>query len=256
MHFENIILENISGKLIITINTPEKLNCLDLKTLRELEHVMHYVDSSSDVCGAIITGQGNRSFVSGADIEEFKSIDLNNSREFSLYGQKVFASIENCKKAIIAAVNGYALGGGCELAMACHIRILSENAKIGLPESKLGIIPGYGGTYRLPRLIGLGRAFEYMFTGKLMNSEEALEFGFANYITPQSELLGFSLSLLDSIINNSPTSIEMIIRSVNSYNSIDFQQIEADNFRNCFLKSDVLEGVDAFLKKRKPSFRK
>jgi len=256
MYLENLVVENILGKLVVTINTPEKLNCLDLKTLGELEKIIRFANNTVDIVGVIIIGQGSKSFVSGADINEFKSINVVNSREFSLYGQEVFSLIENCKKPIIAAVNGYALGGGCELAMACHIRVLSENAKVGLPEVKLGIIPGYGGTYRLPRIIGVGRALEYMLTGKLMNAQEALQFGFANHVKPFGEILEFSHSLLDSILCNSPTSIEMILNSVNSYNSNSFKEIEADNFRNCFDKSDVVEGVDAFLNKRKPNFLK
>jgi len=256
MELENILIENKSGILLITINTPKNLNCLDLKTLNELEKVIHFVYESETVSGAIITGAGDKSFVAGADINEFKTVNIDNSFEFSLNGQRVLSLIENCKKPFIAAVNGYALGGGCELAMACHLRVLSKNAQVGLPEVKLGIIPGYGGTYRFTNLIGRSKALEYMLTGKLMNSKDALQFGFANHVTTATNLINFCLELLSSVLSNSKVSIEMIIRSVNSYQLLDFTHIEAQNFTNCFKSGDVVEGIDAFLNKRKPDFTK
>lgn len=256
MDLKNILIENSSGKLIIQINTPEKMNCLDLQTLSELENVIHYINNNENIYGAIIIGSGDKAFISGADIQEFKKVDVNNALEFSLNGQRVFSLIENSKKPIIAAVNGYALGGGCELAMACHLRILSENAVIGLPEVKLGIIPGYGGTYRLANLIGKGRALEYMLSGKFMSAEDALRFGFANHVINLADLLTYSLKILDTILTNSPVSIEMILKSVNSYEQANLEMIEAENFKSCFERNDVTIGVDAFLKKKKPNFLK
>ncbi|MBK5283940.1 MAG: enoyl-CoA hydratase/isomerase family protein, partial [Bacteroidia bacterium] len=211
----NIISEG--GIQIITINRPEKLNALNRATLSELNAAMDNAIAATEIFGIIISGSGEKAFVAGADISEFSGLSVEDGKKFSAYGQNVFKKIEISSKPVIAAVNGFALGGGCELAMACHLRIASDNAKFGQPEVKLGLIPGYGGTQRLIQLIGKTKAFELLMTADIINAEQALQFGLVNYITTPIELISKCKELLGKIHQQSPYAVAKIISSVDSF---------------------------------------
>ncbi|MBA2612490.1 MAG: enoyl-CoA hydratase/isomerase family protein [Bacteroidetes bacterium] len=256
MNYTNLFTLLDGNILIITINREQRLNALNKQTIIELEDVIKNAQTQADIRAIIITGAGNKAFVSGADIKEFIGLSDSEGRALATFGQNAFNSIETSIKPILAAVNGYALGGGCELAMACHLRIASDNAIFGQPEVKLGIIAGYGGTQRLIHYIGKAKAMELHMTGRNINSAEALYLGLVNYVVPQSQLLNKSKELLNEIIINSPKSIEGIIKSINSYfesNNSGFNN-EIEEFGKCFLTNDSKEGVSAFLEKRKPNF--
>ena len=254
----NSISQNLTdGLMTITINRPEKLNALNNEVLSEIEKIIELVNNHSEIRGAIITGAGDKAFVAGADIGEFLNAPNNQGIELSKKGQAIFLKIEQSKKPIIAAVNGYALGGGCELALSCHFRIASEQAKFGQPEINLGIIPGYGGTQRLPRLIGKGRAMEMMMTGELMNAEEAYRVGLVNTICKPEELLQTVEIKMRTILSKPKFALEQLIESTNASNGeqkIGYQ-IEANAFGECFSSDEKIEGVTAFLEKRKPNFK-
>ncbi len=250
---------SISNRIAtIAINRPDKLNALNAETKAELKALFTEIKNDNAVDVVILTGAGEKSFVAGTDIKELTVLNATTGKEFSSKGQEVFDLIENLGKPVIAAVNGYALGGGCELALACHIRIASENAKFGQPEVNLGIIPGYGGTQRLARLIGRGRAMELILTGNQIDAQEALRIGLINKVVPQSELLATATAMAQLIASKGQVAIRMALKAVNMTEETtlsDGQQLEASLFGVCCDTGDFKEGTTAFLEKRKPSFR-
>jgi enoyl-CoA hydratase len=258
MNFENILvtIENNIGQ--ITINRPSKLNALNVATIQELHNAFKNLESKEEVCVIIITGEGEKAFVAGADIAEFAHFSVEEGAQLATQGQELlFDFVENLKKPVIAAVNGFALGGGLELAMACHFRIASENAKMGLPEVSLGVIPGYGGTQRLPQLIGKGRAMELIMTAGMIDAETAKNYGLVNHVVPQSELLEFTKSIAIKIIRNSPMAISKAIKAINANykDGVNGFETEIKNFGKCFGTEDFKEGTTAFLEKRKAVFK-
>jgi len=247
-------LEN--SVLTITVNRPEKLNALNKDVFADLNSVVDEVQNNSWIKSAIITGAGTKAFIAGADIAELSSLTTENARALAEHGQAIFFKIEQSKKPIIAAVNGFALGGGCELAMACHFRVASENAKFGQPEVNLGLTPGYGGTQRLTQLIGKGRAIELLITGKMIDATIALQYGLVNYVVPAEELLTKSRILLELVNEKAPLAVAACIRAANSV--FDERQngykVEIDAFTDCFGTDDFKEGTKAFIEKRKAVF--
>ena len=257
MTYNQIISEVKENILYITINREQKLNALNKEVLTELADVIAFAKESDEVRGVLITGAGEKAFVAGADISEFQNYNLAEGKELARSGHvNVFDAIENCPKPVIAAINGFALGGGLELAMACHIRIASENAKLGLPEVTLGLIPGYGGTQRLTQLVGKGRAIEMITTADMINADKAAKIGLVNEVVPQSELIGKAEEILSKIKQRAPLAVASAIRAINS--SLDKElngyDIEIEEFANCFQTADFKEGVSAFLEKRKAVF--
>lgn len=255
MKFENIILEKHGKTTVVTINRPQALNALNAQTISEISQAMDEVEADSECRVVIITGSGEKSFVAGADIKEFSDFGASQAEDLARKGQdSLFNKIENLRKPVIAAVNGFALGGGLELAMACHIRYASENAKLGLPEVTLGLIPGYGGTQRLPKLVGKGLANELIFSAKMISAQRAKEIGLVNEVFALEELLDKTKELADTISKNSPMGIAKAIEAVNlSYSENGFEK-EIKSFGELFEMEDKKEGVAAFLEKRKPSF--
>lgn len=246
------------GVLTITISRPESLNALNAETLAEIRSVMDEVYNSKDIKGAIFIGEGAKAFVAGADIKEIAELNELNARKFAENGQEIFSLIEECEKPIIAAVNGFALGGGCELAMACHVRIAMVNAKFGQPEVNLGIIPGYGGTQRLTQLVGKGKALELMMTGDMITAEEALKLGLVNHVVAsREELMDLSLKIMNKILSKAPLAIGMVVNCVNAFFSAEENgyQTEANSFSHCTKTHDFKEGTSAFIAKRKPEFK-
>ena len=256
MDLKNILLSQVDSTLLVTINRPEKLNALNFETLNELKFCIKKIYDDPKIKGAIITGSGEKAFVAGADIAEIAKLNEINGRKASENGQEILQMIENCPKLIIAAVNGYALGGGCELAMACHIRVAANNAKFGQPEINLGILPGYGGTQRLPSLVGKGKAMEIMLTGEMIEAQNAKEIGLVNYLSSNEELLNKCFEIQKKIADKPAISIGLIIDCVNSayHKDEDGYQTEANAFANCISTGDFHEGTSAFLQKRKPIF--
>ena len=257
MNFENILVDIENGIGLITINRPAKLNALNVATIQELHDAFENLESNSDVRVIIITGEGEKAFVAGADISEFASFTVQEGAQLAAQGQELlFDFVENMKKPVIAAVNGFALGGGLELAMACHFRIASDNAKMGLPEVSLGVIPGYGGTQRLPQLIGKGRAMEMIMTAGMIDAETAKTYGLVNHVVAQSELLDFTRGIAAKIMRNSPFAIGRAIKCVNANfkDGVNGFETEIINFGKCFETEDFKEGTSAFLEKRKAEF--
>jgi enoyl-CoA hydratase len=248
-------LEN--GIFIITINRPDKLNALNKDVMNDLEKVMDEVNSNAEVKAVIITGAGPKSFVAGADISEFVGLSKEEGMKLAQKGQNTFFKIENSKKPVVAAVNGFALGGGCELAMACHFRIASENAKFGQPEVNLGLIPGYGGTQRLVHLIGKGRAMELLMSAGMIDAPTALQYGLVNYVVPQEELLNKAKSILETINTKAPVAIANCITCANAAvtDAANGFEKEVQLFGECFATEDMKEGTTAFLEKRKAAFQ-
>ncbi len=242
----------------ITINRPDKLNALNAQAKKELKQLLLEIKFNDSIDVVIITGAGEKAFVAGTDIGELKALNGQTGKEFSLMGQEVFDLIENLGKPVIAAINGYALGGGCELALACHIRIASENAKFGQPEVNLGIIPGYGGTQRLARLIGRGAAMEIILTGNPIDANEALRLGLVNRVVPLSDLLAAATTIAEAITSKGQIAIRMALKAVNMTQEAtlsDGQLLEASLFGVCCDTEDFKEGTAAFLEKRKPGFK-
>jgi enoyl-CoA hydratase len=256
-NYKNILVELSGSVTTITINRPDKLNALNQQTMEELRSAFQVINDSKDVRGVIVTGADEKAFVAGADIKEFSEINEFNARKFAENGQEVFDLVQNCHAPVIAAVNGFALGGGCELAMACHMRVATEHAKFGQPEINLGIIPGYGGTQRLTQLIGKAKAMELMLTGDMITAAEALTLGLVNYVVPASELMVKVNSLMGKIIEKAPLAVGMVIDCVNAaFNAEeDGYQTEANSFARCCGTADFVEGTTAFLEKRKPVFK-
>lgn len=255
MEFKNIVLEKEEKISIITINRPESLNALNAETISELSSALDTVENDNDCRVIIITGSGEKSFVAGADIKEFSDFGQEKAEELARIGQNsLFNKIENLNKPIIAAVNGFALGGGLELAISCHIRYASENAKLGLPEVTLGLIPGYGGTQRLPKLVGKGLANEMIFSAKMIPASRAKEIGLVNEVFTLEELLPKTKELATVISRNSPQGISKAIAAVNASDKEYGFELEIKSFGELFDMEDKKEGVSAFLEKRKPNF--
>lgn len=258
MIFENILLEHEKGIATVFINRPEKLNALNRATIQELHDALKTMDENPEVRVIIITGTGEKAFVAGADIAEFAHFSENEGSQLAAKGQELlFDYIENMKTPVIAAINGFALGGGLELAMACHFRIASDNAKMGLPETSLGVIPGYGGTQRLPQLVGKGRAMELIMTAGMIDAETAKNYGLVNYVVPQADLFATYMTLANKIMRNSPIAIAKAIQAVNAnfVSGVNGFDVEIKNFGDCFATDDFKEGTRAFLEKRKAEFK-
>jgi len=255
MSYENILLNKENKIAVITINRPESLNALNAKTISELSSALEELNEDAECRAIILTGSGEKSFVAGADIKEFSDFGQEKAQELARNGHhSLFNKIENMTKPVIAAVNGFALGGGLELAMACHIRYASENAKLGLPEVTLGLIPGYGGTQRLPKLVGKGIANEMIFSAKMVPAARAKEIGLVNEVYPIEELLTKTRELANTIAGNSPMAISKAIHAVNLSDTEKGFETEITYFGELFDMSDKKEGVAAFLEKRKPNF--
>ena len=257
MNYENILVTTNENIATITINRPTKLNALNVATIQELHDAFENLNNQHEIRAIILTGSGEKAFVAGADISEFANFSIEEGAQLAAQGQEIlFDFVENLKTPVIAAVNGFALGGGLELAMACHFRIASDNAKMGLPEVSLGVIPGYGGTQRLPQLIGKGRAIEMIMTAGMIDAETAKSYGLVNNVIPQAELLDFCNSIAQKISKNSPVAISQAIKAVNA-NFKDGEngfKTEIKAFGKCFGTNDFKEGTTAFLEKRKAVF--
>ena len=257
MDYTQIISEIREKTLYITINRAQKLNALNKEVLTELADAIAFAKNSDEVLAVLITGAGEKAFVAGADISEFQNYTLEEAKELARTGhQTVFDAIENCSKPVLAVINGFALGGGLELALACHIRIASENAKLGLPEVTLGLIPGYGGTQRLTQLIGKGRALEMIATADMISAEKAAAIGLVNEVVPQANLLDKADEILNKIKQRAPLAIASAIKAVNAAtkDGVNGFEVEIEEFANCFQTADFKEGVVAFLQKRKAVF--
>lgn len=257
MKYQNILVTKDDAIATITINRPNKLNALNRDTIKELHHSFSKLENDSKILAIIITGTGDKAFVAGADIAEFANFSVKEGKKLAAQGQELlFDFVENLSTPVIAAINGFALGGGLELAMACHFRVASVNAKMGLPEVSLGVIPGYGGTQRLPQLVGKGRAMEMIMTAGMIGAEKALDYGLVNYVVPQEELSDLCQKLGSKISNNSPVAIGYAIKAVNASfnNSINGYATEINAFGKCFGTDDFKEGTSAFIQKRKADF--
>ncbi len=254
----NILTEEKNGILYLTITREDKMNALNFATLVELKEIFEKVIDNKAIKAVILTGSGEKAFVAGADISEIASLNEVNARKFAENGQEIFAMIENCHKPVIAVTNGFTLGGGCELAMSCHMRIATANAKFGQPEVNLGIIPGYGGTQRLTLLIGRGKANELMMTGDMIGAEEAKAVGLVNHVLPtKPEAIAKAEEIIGKIMSKAPLAIGMIVDCVNAAFLSDENgfQTEANSFARCVKSGDYKEGTTAFLEKRKPIFK-
>lgn len=257
MPYTNLTFDVRDRVATITINRPDKLNALNDATIAELDQAIGEVISRADVGGAILTGTGAKAFVAGADIAELATQGSLDGRLRAMVGQRVFTRFETSPKPVIAAINGFALGGGLELALACHIRIASDNAKMGLPEVKLGIGPGYGGTQRLPRLIGKGRALQLMLTAEMTDAAEAYRIGLVNKVVPQAELIATAEAMMKQILANGPVAIALCIEAVNRGLDTTLEEglvIEANHFGLIATTKDMREGMSAFLEKRPAAF--
>jgi len=255
MNYSTLKTEATDHIFIITINRPDKLNALNKTVLAELDKAFEQVYKDENTRAVIITGAGEKAFVAGADISEFTEVKDNEGERLARKGQDIFFKIENCPKPVIAAVNGFALGGGCELAMACHFRLASTNAKFGQPEVNLGLIPGYGGTQRLTMLVGKGKAMELMMTGNMIGAEEAKNLGLVNYVESPENLIPKTKEIINQILTKSPLAISKVIEAVNFYFNKDGFNEEAKLFGEAFSSDDKKEGTAAFLEKRKPAFK-
>jgi len=257
MTYENILFSSNNGISTITINRPSKLNALNKDTINELNTAFSIANQDKNTKAIIITGSGDKAFVAGADISEFADFDVEEGSNLAAQGQKVlFNYIENLETPVIAAINGFALGGGLELAMACHFRVASTNAKMGLPEVSLGVIPGYGGTQRLPQLVGKGRAMEMIMTAGMIDANQALAYGLVNHIQAQEELLTVCEKIAVKISRNSTVAISAAIRAINANfkDGVNGFDVEIEEFGSCFGTEDFKEGTTAFLQKRRADF--
>ncbi len=251
--YETLLVDRKGGILKATINRPKALNALNAQVFVDLDKLFSNIED--DVRGVIITGSGEKSFVAGADIKEFSGLSRERAVNLSRRGQKVFEKIEGLRIPVIAAVNGFALGGGCELALACHIRIASENARFGQPEVNLGLIPGYGGTIRLPKIIGPSQAMKLLLTGDMIGAQEAMTLGLVVECCPIEELMERAEALMNKIVSKSPHAVASILEVVKSVSYVDQDYVvEAETFGKCMVHAEAHEGISAFLEKRKPNF--
>ena len=257
MNYENVLVSIEERIATVTINRPKKLNALNKITIEELHDAFKVLEKNKDVRVILLTGSGEKAFVAGADISEFAHFSMEEGALLAAKGQEVlFDFIENLSKPVIALINGFALGGGLELAMACHFRLASENARMGLPETSLGVIPGYGGTQRLPQLVGKGKAMELIMTAAMIDASTALSYGLVNYSVALEELIPFGIKLASKILRNSPSAVGKAIKAVNTgfRNETDGFKQEIELFGSCFGTEEFKEGTTAFLEKRKASF--
>ncbi len=258
MEYENLLTKKEDGIGWIIVNRPDKLNALNAKTIRELRTAFLTVEDDPNVAAVILSGSGEKAFVAGADIHELAHLDETAGTNYVQEGQDLTQLIENFKKPVLAAINGYALGGGTELALACHIRIASENAKLGQPEVRLGLIPGYGGTQRLARLVGKGKAMELILSGKIIDAQEAYQIGLVNRVVSLSDLFPNCVALAQEIMANSPCALEYAIQAINKGLDQTLEEgllLERKLFGKACGTEDSKEGTKAFLEKRKPNFR-
>jgi len=255
--YKNLKLSREDHIMTITLNRESKLNALNKATITELKEAFQKIMDNKEIRGVLLTGAGEKAFAAGADISEFTGLSEMHARKFAEEGQEVFELIENCHTPVVAVVNGFALGGGCELAMACHMRIATESAKFGQPEVNLGLIPGYGGTQRLTQLIGKGRAYEMIMSASQIDAETALAYGLVNKVSgSKDEALESASVLLNKIAQKAPIAVGLVVDCVNAvFASDDGYQIESNAFSRCFGTADFKEGVDAFLNKRKAEFK-
>lgn len=257
MELKNILVEKDGHVAIVTLNRPKALNALNSETLEDLNKALDYLKEENDIYSVILTGAGGKAFVAGADISEMKDLNEEQGKEFGILGNKVFRKLENLNKPVIAAIPGFALGGGCELAMACDIRIASEKAKFGQPEAGLGITPGFGGTQRLPRLVGEGKAKELIYTGTVIKADEALRIGLVNKVVEHDSLLEEAMKMANLISANAPIAITLCKDAINRGMQVDIDKainIEAEDFGKCFNTEDQKEGMTAFLERREKNF--
>jgi enoyl-CoA hydratase len=257
MSYTNLLVEQTGKTAVITINRPSQLNALNKETIEELHRALDAANKDAGVRAIILTGSGEKAFVAGADIKEFAHFDVTQGKELSAKGHDLlFNFVEQLTTPVIAAINGFALGGGLELAMSSHIRIASDNAKMGLPEVSLGVIPGYGGTQRLAQLVGRGKAMEMVTTAGMISAEEALQWGLVNHVVPQAELLDLAHKIASKIAGNSGSAIASAIRAINAnyVDGVNGYQVEVDEFGKCFGTPDFTEGTTAFIEKRKAAF--
>ena len=257
MNYENIVIQIENNSATVTINRPSKLNALNVATISELHKAFKTLNKNKEVQVIILTGSGEKAFVAGADISEFAHFSVDEGTKLAAEGQeKLFDFIENLNKPVIAAINGFALGGGLELAMACHIRIASDNAKLGLPEVTLGLIPGYGGTQRLTQLVGKGRAIEMITTADMITADKAAAIGLVNEVVPQADLITKAEEILNKIKQRAPLAVASAISAINASlnKEVNGFETEIEEFANCFQTADFKEGVTAFLDKRKAVF--
>ncbi len=255
--YQTLLTSLENGIFTITINRPDKLNALNKDVIADLNKALDEIETNAEIKSVIITGAGPKAFVAGADISEFNSLNKEQAMALAKRGQDTFARIENSSKPIVAAVNGFALGGGCELAMSCHFRIASENAKFGQPEVNLGLIPGYGGTQRLVQLIGKGKAMELLMSAHMIDANEAKQLGLVNYVTTSETLLEHTQKILLVINSKAPMAVAGCIKAANAVfdESVNGYELEIKEFGNCFVTEDMKEGVSAFLEKRKANFK-
>lgn len=257
MDFNNLLLEKENGICILYMNRPKALNAINEETLLELEQAIKMIAVDDEIKAIILTGAGDKAFVAGADIKYMSTMDTIQSRNFAKLGQRVFRSLELMEKPVIAAINGFALGGGCELAMSADIRLASEKAKFGQPEVNLGVIPGYRGTQRLPRLVGEGRAKELIYTGSTIKAEEAYRIGLVNHVYPADQLMDEAKKLANKIMANAPKAISYSKTAIDRGMQVDIETgatIESDLFGLCFATADQKNGMQAFMNKEKPVF--
>ncbi len=258
MEYTNLRCEKEGGQALVVIDRPKALNALNRETLEELMDCFGCLAGDEEVGVVILTGGGEKSFVAGADISFMQELDVEGAAQFARLGHSVTAGLENLPQPVIAAVNGYALGGGCELSLACDIRVAAENAKFGQPEVNLGVIPGFGGTQRLPRLVGKGAACELLFTGDIIDAQEALRIGLVNRVVPQDELLDTCRRMAQAILAKGPLAVRLCKQTVNTGMEMDLgraNQYELIQFSRCFASKDQKEGMRAFLEKRNPAFQ-
>ena len=258
MSYQTLLLDVKDNIAVVTVNRPDKLNALNAQTINDLNSVFDELKENEEVYVVVLTGSSEKAFVAGADIKELNKLDMISAKEFAEEGQGVLNKIEKFDKPVIAAVNGFALGGGCELALACHIRLASDNAKFGQPEVNLGVIPGYGGTQRLARLINTGRAMEYILTADMISADEAYRIGLVSKVYPQNELLAKAIEMAKKITGKGQQAIRLAMNAVRAVDEMSLkegQNLEASLFALCCGTEDFKEGTSAFLEKRKPEFK-
>ena len=257
MSYKHLLVTNEDNILVITINRPDKLNALNRELIGELDEALNEIYDNAAIKGAIITGSGDKAFAAGADISEFMGLSTEEAKGFVERGQAAFFKIENAPRPVIAAVNGFALGGGCELAIACHMRVAGETAKFGQPEVNLGIIPGYGGTQRMAQLVGKGKAFELLMTADMINSQEAYRLGLVNKLGHNATLVDTAKEIIEKIAKKAPIAITKVISAINANykDGVDGYKAEIDAFVACAGSDDFQEGATAFVEKRKPNFK-